>query len=76
MPGTFVGVWPPSLSDYDACRVFWSCWAFEGNNGRPKRETSFPFPFTPWENVGFLSKSDFYETILGKSALASVGWES
>ena len=36
MPGTSVGIWPPSLSDYDACLVFWPCRAFEGNNGRPK----------------------------------------
>ena len=39
IPGTLVGVWPPSLSNSDACLVFGSNWAFEGNNGRPKRET-------------------------------------
>ena len=75
MPGTLVGVWPPSLSDYDACLVFWSNWAFEGNNGRPKRETSFPFPLPRGKSWVFLSKSDFYETVFGKSALASLDWE-
>ena len=44
MPGTLVGSWPPSLSDYDACLVCWSNWASGGSNGRPKSETSFPSP--------------------------------
>ena len=58
MPGTLVGVWPPSLSDYDACLVFWSCWAFEGNGGRTQRKTSFPFPLPRGENGSFLGKLD------------------
>ena len=44
MPGTLVGIWPPSLSDNDACLVCWPNWVSGGNNGRPKRETSFPSP--------------------------------
>ena len=68
MPGTLVGVWPPSLSDYDACLVFWSNWAFEGNNGRPKRETSFPFPLPRGKSWVFLvsrtSMKRFLEKVL------------
>ena len=44
MPGTLAKVWPPSLFSYDACVVFWLHGACGENNGRPKRETSFPFP--------------------------------
>ena len=69
MPGTLVGVWPPSLSDYDACLVSWSSWAVEGNNGRPKRETSFPFPLPRGKTWGFFlasrtSKKRFWRKVL------------
>ena len=47
MPGTSAKVWPPSLFSYDECLVFWPYWASGGNNGRSKRETSFPLPLTP-----------------------------
>ena len=68
MPGTLVGVWPPSLSDNDACLAFWFCWAIEGNNGRPKCETSFPFPLPRGKTWVFLvsrtSMERFWGTIL------------
>ena len=66
MPGTLVGVWPPSLSDYDACLVFCSNWAFEGNNGRPKRETSFPFPLPRGKTWVFLVSRTSMKRFWGK----------
>ena len=66
MPGTLVGIWPPSLSDDDACLVSWSCWAFEGNNGRPKRETSFPFPLPRGKTWVFLVSRTSMKRFWGK----------
>ena len=66
MPGTLVGVWPPSLSDYDACLVFCSKRAVEGNNGRPKRETSFPFSLPRGRTWVFLVSRTSMKRFWGK----------
>ena len=66
MHGMLVGVWPPSLSDDDACLVSWSYWVIEGNNGRPQCETSFPFPLPRGKTGVFLVSRDCYETFLGE----------
>ena len=74
MPGTLAKVWPPILFSYDACLVFWPSWASGGNNGRPKRETSFPSPL-PRGITWVFSESDFYETFLGEASLGFVDRE-
>ena len=66
MPGTLVGIWPPSLSDNGAYLVFWPGWAFEGNNGRPKRETSFPFPLPRGKTCVFLVSRTSMKPFWGK----------
>ena len=66
IPGTLVGVWPPSLSDSDACLVCWPNWVSGGNNGRPNSETSFPSPLPRGKTWVFFMSRTSMKRFLGK----------
>ena len=54
---TFAKMRRTSLFSDDTCKVLKLCRAMGVNSGQTKHETSFP--------SGYLSKSDFNETVLG-----------
>ena len=72
MPCTLAKIRLPSLFGDDTCIVLKPRGPIWENNGQMRPH--FPL-LLPSGKQGFLSRSDFIEALLGKSALASFGWE-